>query len=390
MRRNSFTWLLAAGFALVAGLGLFGLRQQGSANGPAWLKLQRVNDADKAVAIATDRSAPSGSRVSALGHVRRLDASRAVGVAESLLDVDAPDLRLSAAAICAEAGRPAGERALIDILRAEDLSLGFRGMAATALARGKSQPGHSAIIVVALQECEPNRGLHREGIQWELLEALSRYRDPADFGLVLELYRVTGLRAPGRPVGLFGRSESLLSLREALGRTQNAIFVIELELAIARSGGEDGVMFVRELLRRGASIGALEGTIDMYQENPLSGRLAENVLRDLGAHSSDRQFFDDTLSILRPSVCSFCGAVWAALARMGTQGNESKITELVESRMPNRTDDALRALAFNGATASVRNFAKRVNKERDAEMYLDAHAKGLDRDWYPLPKRGVY
>jgi hypothetical protein len=356
----------------------------------AGLRLFQVEEAHRLAAIAKDPGASSGNRISALSRLRRVDAGHAQEVAERLLDVDSPDLRLSAAALCAQAGSLAGERVLIDMLKAEDLGLGFRGMAATALAGAGSRQGHSAIIQVASQECDHRLGFKREGIQWSLLEALSRYREGSDFDLVLELYKVTGLQAPGRPVGLFGRPESLPFLREAITRTQNAVLIIELQLAIARSGGDDGVMFVHELLRRGSTLGAVEGQIEMTKEDPLSGRLADVALRDLGAHPSDRQFFDDSLAILKPAVCTFCGSAWGAIARMGTEGYEAKIVGLVKTSIPNRSDDALRALAFNGATESVRTLARHMGKERSGEMYLAAHEKGLDRDWYPLPRRGVY
>jgi len=366
--------------ALVGGLRFFAARQQADIPGRL--------EADELAVEAANERLPAGERVRALSGLHRVDPARGAAVAEKLLRTPYPDLRLTAAWIRARGGDPAGESAFLEMLGDHRLSLGFRGIAAKRLARLQSAKAHSAIIELARRESEAvfsgKAAPEREGFRWGLLKALGSYARAEDLDIALDLYRATGLRAPGRPLGLFGRPEALPLLREALTRERNAGSVIEIELAIARSGGEDGIAFVRKLLRRAAQMGVVEGQIDLQKEDPLSGRLAGDLLWDFGAHASDTQFLADVVGILKPTVCNFCGGAWAAIARIGIQGHEAELVRLAETLGAGQTDQVLQVLAYNGAAASARALAKRMGTEPAAEAYIAAHEKGLDRKWFPL------
>ncbi len=308
--------------------------------------------------------------------------------AAKLLASPDPSIRLTAAWIRARGGDEAGETALLEMLGDDSPSLGFRGMAAKRLARLNSSKGHAAVIRLAEREVEiasAGRKIpEREGLRWSLLEALAVFGGTQDFDVARDLYKATGLRAPARSIGLFGRAEALPLLREALPRHHNAAWVIDTELAIARSGGRDGIAFTRELLHQATKLGTVEGQIDLEKEDPLSGRLGGHLLWDLGAHPSDRQFFSDIAAILKPSACTFCGAAWGALARIGIQDHEAELSSLAESLGRGRIDDALRVLVYDGALAEARALAKRTRMEPTAEAYVAIHEKGLDRKWFPL------
>lgn len=356
----------------------------------ALLGLNLVGVADEAfrlAATAGDESAESAQRVSALSQLSRVDPKKADETARKLLVSTLPGLKLTAATIRAKAGHADGEATLLQMFADQNLELGFRGLAARRLAAVPSAKARSLIRGRANAEADlvlsgrpyPDR----EGFRWGLLRALGAYADPEDFETALKLYGVSGPSAPARSIGMFGRPEALNVLRDAHTRQSNAGATIEIQLAIARSGGEDGVYFIRQLLKAAAGIGALEGEIDLRTEDPLSGRLAERVLGDLGTHPSDRQFFDDAAGILRSTVCSFCGATWGALARMGTAGHEGRFLQLAEKMGRGRSEEALKVLTYNGANDYARLLGKRMGLEARAEEYISVHDAGLDRAWFP-------
>lgn len=337
---------------------------------------------------AMDKTLPLGVRIRALSTLYRFDPERGHSAAGSLLTSPEPDLRLAASWISAKEGDSAGEKAMIEMLGDEKLTLGFRGVAAKRLGQLKSVKAHPLVVSLASGELEAvtsgKASPSREGFRWSLLNSLGSYSEAGDLDVALRLYRATGLKAPARPVGLFGRPESLPLLREALARETNAGAVISIELAIARSGGEDGVAFVRQMLLRAASLTRLEGPIDLRKEDPASGRLAEDVLGDLGAHASDKQFFGDVLRIPKSGLCPFCGAAWGAMARIGTRAHETELMLLAERLGRGRADDVLRVLAYNGSVEQARELGKRAGIEKTAQSYVAAHESGADRKWFPL------
>ena len=356
----------------------------------AQLRLRRMGllTGGHLAAVATDPGSKPSERVAALGSLRRVDSKAAARVAADLLRIEDPDARLAAATISANAGNPDAEGVLIAMLRDESEKPGYRGMAARRLGTLHSALAHPVIVSFANQQTDRvNRGLaHPEdlGFQLGLVEALGRYRAKEDLPVALNLFQATGFRASARSIGMFGQSDSLPWLREALEHQPTAGMLIRAQLAIARSGGPDGQQFVRELLRHGATLGTLQGTIDLRTEDPLSGRLAEDALRDLGAHPSDRQFFDDVLAMQHSGPCAFCETAWNTLARLGTAGREAQIVEVAAGLdHMGRCDRAIRALAYNGAAESAHELGARCGLG-NAKGYIRLHEAGRDRDWFPL------
>jgi hypothetical protein len=342
--------------------------------------------------VATSLGSTTSERLGALGSLRRVDAQRAVAVAERLLNDENPDLRLAAGTVVAQAGLSSGQQTLLGMLRDPNLRSDYRGMAADRLAALRLPEALALIVQLAQSEAirAENGAVESDGVgfRWTLLRALGRSHRPSDLPIALRLYRATGMQAPARPLGLFGRADALPVLREARPLQTNAERTIEVELAISRCGGEDGSQFIHELLRRGSLIGALEGEVDLRTEDPGSGRLTEYVLRDLGTHSSDRQFFDDVLAIQKPTLCSFCGAAWGSLARMGTGGREAQLVARVKDLGKGRIGQAIQVLAYNGAASQARELARHGGLQREAEACITAHERGQDREWF-LPSAGV-
>lgn len=346
-----------------------------------------ADDSARLAATATNEHLESAQRVSALSQLNRIDPKKSVETAERLLASSEPGLKLTAATICAKASRAGGETTLLEMLQDQKLELGFRGLAARRLAAIHSADARLPIREMAKQEAglvdSGKPYADREGFRWGLLKALGTYANPEDLEIALNLYRATGPSSPARSIGLYGRPESLTALREAWAHERNAGSIIDIQLAIARSGGEDGISFIRELLKNAASIGGLEGEIDLRTESPLSGRLAERVLNDLGSHPSDSRFFDNVAGILRPTVCSFCGAAWGALARMGTAGHEGRLLRLAEKMGRGRSQEALKVLTYNGADEWARRLGQRMDLEANAEEDISAHHAGVDMAWFP-------
>lgn len=349
------------------------------AGGPA----DRIKDLEVQVANAT---LSESDRNTALYALQRVDPQRAAVAAEPLLKSEQLPLRLTAGWVRAKAGHADGDASLVELLRDEKAKLSFRGMAAVALGDVKSRGGHAAVVAAAKEERDrhgtPDPAEHREAISRLLLQALGDYRDPADFEVAASLYEINQYRGPAEPLGLFGTSEAQPFLREALRREKNAGSVIEIQLAIARSGGDDGIRFVRELIGNAAKIRELRGQIDLRQEDPLSGRLASDLLRSLGFHSSDQRFLPDLVALLRKSPCAACETAWGAIARIGTAGHEEEIIDLAARMPPGAADIALRVLATNGAAESVRKLGKRIGQLKSAEAYVKRHQEGADQDWF--------
>jgi hypothetical protein len=321
-----------------------------------------------------------------------MDPEDAARVAAELMRIDDSGRRLQAATISAKEGNPAGQQVLLAMLESERESLGYRGMAARRLGSVRSAEAHPVIVALAIRQTDRmNRG-DREpddvGFLWSLLKALGHYRTAEDLPVALNLFHATGLRGPVRAIGVFGSPQSLPWLREALSQQAMAWEIIDTQLAIARSGGEEGAAFVRALLQQGARLKVIEGSIDMRTEDPLSGRLADHLLRDLGAHSSDRQFFGDVLEMQRSARSAFWETAWGAVARMGTAGHEAEVVEIAATFGRGQCDPALRALAFNGAAESARDLGRRLEVERSANAYIDMHAQNRDRDWFSVVADG--
>jgi hypothetical protein len=335
---------------------------------------------------AVDDSLDPAARIGALTALYKADSQAGQDVAGGLLGSPDPGLRLTAATIRLRSGLADGEQTLVRMLQDHKLEPGYRGLAARRLGAARAKGANAPVRSEAIREADlvllGGGAPDRDGYRWGLLKALGGYASPADTDVALRLYQATGLRGPARPIGLFGSASALPLLREALSRSSDAGTHIDIQLAIARSGGHDGVDFIRALLRSAAAVGLAEREIDLRTEDPTSGRLADRVLDDLGSHRSDKQFIDDLFPILRASACSFCSSTWAAIARLGPVGREPQIIAIVRQMGTGRSDEALRVLAYAGSENSVRALAKDAHLERRGEDYISAHKEGLDRSWF--------
>lgn len=344
------------------------------------------DEAGRLLNVIGDPARSASERNTALNALRRLAPATAMDAAAPLLESPHPNLRLSAAWIRARGGDAAGEGTLLAMLRDSELSLGFRGIAAQRLGRLRSGVAHATVIELARREsaqAEPEKRVgRREGLQWGLLEALGDYGRSEDFEFAAQLYKATALRAPARSLGLFGHTGAIPLLRKALARERNAGAVIEIQLALARSGGEDGRVFVQRLLHGASQVRVLEGQIDLQKEDPSSGRLAETLLLDLGSHASDRQFMENLIALMQQSPCRFCEAAWSSVARIGIRGYEDRLVELAATMGVGASRKALQVLAYHGADVQVRTLAKRMGLERDGEALIAAHDRQGDRRWF--------
>lgn len=351
--------------------------------------LVRADQSRELETKALDRKLEESDRAPALSALGRIDPRRAAAVASNLLQDPQPHVRLAAARICMRAGNENGERALTAMLKDPGLEPGFRGLAALALGRERSKAGHSEILRVATEETETARAAARQRLplRTHLIEALAEYRQPADFPVAASLFRADYYSGAVELIGLFGLSEAQPILREALAREKNAGSVIAVNVALSRSGGDDGVRFVRELIRRTANIKGVSGGIDLRQEDPLSGRLGGDLLRQLGDSPADKQFLPDVLWLLRQSPCDSCLTAWGAVARIGISGHEDEIVEIALSVPAADRDRALQALAYSGASTHVKRLAKEAGMIPAGDAYLKRHEEGADREWFKARSR---
>lgn len=343
--------------------------------------------AESLAAQARSEQLAASARNSALNQLGRVDRALAMSVAGELLQSPEPNLRLSAAWIRAKGGDRNGERALVRMVSDPDLRAGYRGLAAVRLSRLRSAQGMAAVVDLAQAVLRPGgaaAGEDLQGLRWELLDALGRYGRAEDLDLALSIYRATGLKAPARPIGLFGRSESLPLLREAAVQERNASAYVQIQLAIARSGGPEGAAFVHELMARAALLDPTSEVIDLQKEDPLSGRLAGDVLWDFGSHRSDVQFREDVISLLSARSCQFCDSSWAAIARLGVGTQEKRLVEIATRNGSGGADAAMKVLAYGGSETAVRKIAKQLDMAKTAEVYIQAHRRGEDREWFPV------
>ncbi len=348
-----------------------------------------VDESTGLVAKARDKKLEESERAPALSRLSRIDPGRAVSVASELLEDPQPYVRLAAARICMRAGKENGERALTAMLKDPTLEPGFRGLAALALGRERSKAGHSEILRVATGETEAAHAAARQrlALRTHLIEALAEYRQPADFPVAASLFRADYYSGAVEPIGLFGLTEAQPVLREALSREKNAGSVIAVNVALSRSGGDDGVRFVRDLIRRTANLKGVSGGIDLRQEDPLSGRLGGDLLRQLGHSPADKRFLPDVLWLLRQSPCNSCLTAWGAVARIGISGHEDEIVEIALSVPAADRDRALQVLAYSGANAHVKKLAKEVGMMAAGDAYLKRHEEGVDREWFKARSR---
>lgn len=341
--------------------------------------------------LLEDTSLKEMDRVGALYTLRRIDPQHAAEAAARYLESPEGHLRFAAASTRAKAGKRDGEDVLLKMLLDTACRSGLRGLAAAALASVKSADGHKSIVATARRELEKRpyvsdareASIDRRPFFTSLLEALAEYRMAEDIPLAKDLFQAAGPAAFPAPLGLFGSPDFQPIIRDWSRSQKNAASVIHGQLALARCGAPDGVSFVRELIRRGATIKKIEGDIDMEKEDPLSGRLVANeLLADLGRHPSDRQFAADLMSMIDQGPCASCLTAWDALARVGTAGYEERLVRTALTRDRSVTQLALRVLAFNGASDAVRPLAKATNDTDLAEQYIQMHENGSDRGWF--------